>query len=172
MKPSIRLLAPVIGALALALAPGAWAADYSLAGGAVQFSAPAAWPMLMEKLNGPRQFVALQVKSPQNPGVLARVTVTTEQVDGTAGFSQFLSQGTARARKLPGYQNQAGIGAAAGLHYTATENHHSNAYAEYYAFRHNQIAVQVRCFRPEEAPADWRATFDAGCKAIVAAVEH
>src|SRR6185437_2272861 len=52
------------GSCALATAPTASAADYSLANGLVNFSAPDAWPMLMEKLDGPRQFIALQVKSP------------------------------------------------------------------------------------------------------------
>jgi hypothetical protein len=39
-----------------------------------------------------------------------------------------------------------------------------------YAFRSN-LAIQVRCIRPASAPADWQATFDAGCRSIVGAVE-
>jgi hypothetical protein len=96
-------LPALLGACALAISPAAFAADYSLASGAVKFSAPEAWPMLMEKLDGPRQFVALQVRNPGDANALARITVTTEQVDGVQGFQKFLDDGTARARKLPGY---------------------------------------------------------------------
>ena len=155
---------------ALALTPAAFAADYSLANDAVKFSAPDAWPMLMEKLDGPRQFVALQVKDPADANALARITVTTEQVDGVQGFQKFLNDSTARARKLPGYVAASALDGSSSLRYTATENHEKNGYTEVYAFRSN-IAIQVRCIRPENAPTDWRATFDSGCKSIVAAVE-
>jgi hypothetical protein len=126
--------------------------------------------MLMEKQDGKQQFVALQVKDPSNTNALARITVKTEQVGGVQGFQQFLTTGTTRARKLPGYAAGNTPGDGSSLRYTATENHEKNAYTEYYAYRSN-IAIQVRCIRPDNAPADWRNTFDAGCKAIVAAVE-
>lgn len=156
---------------ALACAPAAFAADYSLANGAVKFSATDAWPMLMEKLDGPRQFIALQVKTPNDANALARITVTAEQVDGVAGFQKFVNDGTDRARKLPGYAAINSVGNnSSSLRYTATENHEKNAYTEVYAFRSN-LAIQVRCIRPDSAPPDWRATFDAGCQAIVTAVE-
>ena len=156
-------------ASALAITP-AFAADYSLANGTVRFSAPDAWPVLMEKQDGARQFVALQVKDPSNHQALARITVTTERVDGVQGFQAFLNSGTERARKLPGYAAVNNPGSTSSLRYTATENHEKNAYDEHYAFRSN-LAIQVRCIRPASAPADWRNTFDAGCQSIVTAVE-
>lgn len=171
MKHTAAPAMALLGACALALAPAAFAADYSLANGAVKFSAPDAWPMLMEKLDGQRQFVALQVKDPDNTNALARITVTVEQVDGVAGFQKFLNDGTARARKLPGYVATNSPGDSSSLRYTATENHEKNAYTEAYAFR-SDLAIQIRCIRPAIAPADWQATFDAGCKSIVAAAEH
>jgi hypothetical protein len=167
MKSKVRLLLMLLGALALA--PAAFAADYSLAAGAVKFSAPDAWPMLMEKPDGPRQFVALQVKDPGNTQALARITVTVQQVDGISGFQKFLNEGTARARKLPGYIADRTQGGSS-LRYTASENGENNAYTEVYAYRSN-LAIQIRCIRPATAAADWRATFDAGCKSIVTAVE-
>ncbi|HEX7323861.1 MAG TPA: hypothetical protein VF292_00725 [Rhodanobacteraceae bacterium] len=175
-RPSFRRgkatfpLVALFGIGALACAPAALAATYSLANGAVQFSAPDVWPMLMEKLNGPRQFVAVQVKDPGAPQSLARITVTTEQVDGVQGFQKFLTAGTARARKLPGYVADTASGGSSSLRYTASENHAKNAYDEVYAYRAN-LAIQVRCIRPVSAPPDWIATFDAGCRAIVTAVE-
>ncbi|MDE2272414.1 MAG: hypothetical protein KGJ94_10605 [Xanthomonadaceae bacterium] len=168
MKNKARLFLILLGASALA--PAASAADYSLANGAVKFSAPDAWPMLMEKPDGPRQFVALQVKDPADTNALARITVTVEQVDGVAGFQKFLDDSTARARKLPGYVADRTLGSSS-LRYTASENGEKNAYTEVYAYRSN-LAIQVRCIRPSMAAADWRATFDAGCQSIVSAVEH
>ena len=171
MNHKTRSSIVLFGVCALALVPAAFAADYTLANGTVKFSAPDAWPVLMEKQDGARQFVALQVKDPGNANALARITVTTEQVDGVQGFQKFLGDGTARARKLPGYVAASALDGSSSLRYTASENHEKNAYTEVYAFRSN-IAIQVRCIRPENAPADWRATFDSGCRSIVAAVEH
>lgn len=171
MSRNIRSMAVLFATATLAMAPAAFAADYSLADNAVKFSAPDAWPMLMEKQDGPRQFVALQVKAPSNTNALARITVTTEKVNGVQGFQQFLTTGTARARKLPGYVADKTLGSSSSLRYTATENSEKNAYTETYAYRSN-LAIQVRCVRPVDAPADWRSTFDAGCQSIVTAVER
>lgn len=161
----------LLGACVLAFAPVAFAADYSLANGDVKFSAPDVWPVLIEKLDGQRQFVALQVKDPDNAGALARITVTVEQVDGLSGFQTFLNTGTARARKLPGYTaDTTGMGAASSLRYTASENGMQNSYTETYAYRSN-LGIQVRCIRPKNAASGWSATFDSGCRAVVTAVQ-
>jgi hypothetical protein len=170
MNRDIRSTLVLLAVLMLAITPAAFASDYSLANGTVKFSAPDGWPMLMEKLDGTRQFVALQVKNPSDTNALARITVTVERVDGVHGFQQFLGASTARARKLPGYVSQNKLGGSSSLHYTATENHEKNAYTENYAYRDN-LAIQVRCIRPASADGDWRATFDAGCQSIVTAVE-
>lgn len=170
MKRKTRCSMALLGACALTLAPAAFSADYSLSSGAVTFSAPDAWPMLMEKTDGPRQFVALQVKNPGDPNALARITVTAERVDGLQGFQKFVDDGTARARKLPDYVAAAALGGSSNLRYTATENREKNAYTEVYAYRSN-LAIQVRCIRPASAPPDWLATFDAGCRSVVSAVE-
>ena len=170
MNRLTRSCIALLSTCTLALAPAAFAADYSLANGVVKFSAPDVWPMLMEKLDGPRQFVALQVKTPDDANALARITVTTEQVDGVAGFQKFFNGGTERARKLPGYVTTNSMGDSSKLRYTATENHEKNVYTEVYALRAN-LAIQVRCIRPAGATPGWAATFDAGCQAIVTAVE-
>ncbi|HET9819873.1 MAG TPA: hypothetical protein VFP92_11985 [Rhodanobacteraceae bacterium] len=169
MNRNIRSMLVLMGACALAIAPVAFAADYSLNNGVVAFSAPDAWPMLMEKQDGERQFVALQVKDPSDTNALARITVTTEQVSGVRGFQKFVDTGTTRARKLPGYAAENTAAGSSSLRYTATENHEKNAYSEHYAYR-SGLAIQVRCIRPANAPADWRNTFDAGCQSIVTAV--
>ncbi|HEX7348921.1 MAG TPA: hypothetical protein VF264_04650 [Rhodanobacteraceae bacterium] len=155
----------LVGALVLAVAPAALAAEYSLSNGAVKFAAPDNWPMLMEKLDGPHEFVALQIKDPDNTAALARITVTTEQVDGVPGFQAFLNAGTARARKLPGYEANTSMGNSSALRYTASENGIKTAYSETYTYRSN-LAIQVRCIRPVVAAPDWISTFDAGCQTI------
>jgi len=110
------------------------------------------------------------VKNPADANALSRITVTTEQVDGVQGFQKFLSDGTARAHKLPGYLATTSPGDQSSLRYTATENREQNAYTEVYAYRSN-LAIQVRCIRPAGAAAAWSSTFDAGCQSIVSAVE-
>ncbi|TAN06885.1 MAG: hypothetical protein EPN38_07200 [Rhodanobacteraceae bacterium] len=168
-KGKAALLVLVLSGICV-LAPAAFAADYSLAGGTVRFSAPDGWPMLMEKLDGPRQFIALQIKDPGNATALARITVTTEQVDDVQGFQQFITAGTARARKLPGYVANTSAGNSSSLRYTASENSLKYAYTEVYAYR-AKTAIQVRCIRPVAAVSDWIATFDAGCRSIAATIE-
>ena len=170
MIRNIRCSLALLGLLALAPAPAAFAADFTLANGTVTFAAPDAWPVLMEKAEGTRQFVALQVKNPGNADALARITVTTEQVDGISGFQKFFQDGAARARKLPGYVAATALGGGSALRYTAEENHTKTAYTEIYAYRAN-VAIQVRCIRPVSAPAGWLSTFDAGCQSVVGAVE-
>lgn len=170
MNRNIRHFLALCGLLTLTFAPTAFAADYTLANGVVKFSAPDGWPVLMEKPDGARQFVALQVKDPDNTNALARITVTTEQVDGISGFQKFFQTGAERARKLPGYVAAAASGGGSALRYTAEENHARTAYTEIYAYRSN-VAIQVRCIRPIAAPSNWLATFDAGCQSVVAAVE-
>lgn len=171
MTRTRSILLACAGAAALACAPAAFATDYTLANGSVKFSAPEVWPMLMEKLEGPRQFVALQVKNPGDATALARITVTVEQVDGLQGFQKFVDNGSAHARKLPGYLANESSGASSTMQYTASENKQKFAYSETYAF-HANLAIQVRCVRPAAAAAAWSATFDAGCRSIVTAVQH
>ena len=171
MSRNISFLLACTAAAALALAPTAFGADYSLANGAVKFSAPDVWPMLMEKLEGPRQFVALLVKTPGDAQALARITVTVDQVNGLQGFQKFVDDGSQHARKLPGYLPKDTPGGSSSMRYTATENNQKFAYSETYAF-HSNLAIQVRCLRPVTATPAWSATFDAGCQSIVTAVQH
>jgi hypothetical protein len=171
MKRFRNVPVALMGACIACASPAVLAADYSLAGGAVKFSAPDAWPMIMEKEDGPRQFVVLQVKNPSPGGneTLARIAVTVERVDDLQAFQQFLNDNMARARKLPGYQVDHSQAVASSLRYAATENNHKNTYVEHYAYRDHQ-GIQVRCVRPADATGSWSATFDAGCKAITTEV--
>lgn len=148
------------------------AADYSLAEGLVHFAAPDNWTVLMEKQDGEPQFVALQVPDPASSGnTLARITVSTQRAPDLAAFRQFVDDGLAKARKLPGYAGSGENGVDSVARYTAMENKQKNTYAERYYY-HNGVAIQVRCIRPVASSAQWSATFDAGCNVIATAVSH
>ncbi|MEO6967889.1 MAG: hypothetical protein ABI132_05460 [Rhodanobacteraceae bacterium] len=152
--------------------PAARAADYSLDGGAVHFAAPDAWTVLMEKQDGDPQFLAFQVRDPASSGdTLARITVSTQHASDLAAFQQFVNDGIAKARRLPGYLGAGQGGADSAMRYTATENKRKTAYFERYYY-HNGIGIQVRCVRPDAGNPQWNATFDAGCQAIATAVSH
>jgi hypothetical protein len=148
----------------------AHAADYSLDDGQVHFSAPDAWMPIMEKHDGEPQFIALRVAEPDAPpDTLARITVTTQHADDAHAFQQFVNANVAKARRLTEYRSNDSHPLPSGRRYTATENKQKKAYTELYYFR-DGIAIQVRCVRPDAAPATWAATFDAGCSAIAKAV--
>jgi hypothetical protein len=148
----------------------AHAADYSLDDGQVHFSAPDAWTALMEKHDGEPQFVALRINEPgAQPDTLARITVTTQHARDAQAFQQFVNGNVAKARRLTEYHSNDAHPIPSGRRYTATENKQKTDYTEYYYYR-DGIAIQVRCVRPEAAPASWAATFDAGCSAIAKAV--
>ncbi|MBS0432057.1 MAG: hypothetical protein JSS21_06585 [Proteobacteria bacterium] len=163
----MRHVLPLLCALG-AMPLAAHATDYTLDDGAVQFSAPDAWTPLMEKHDGDPQFLALQVPGAGAEGTLARITVTTQHVADAQAFDQFMSEQVAKARRLPGYTGGASNDAPA-RKYSALENKQRNDYAEYYAYR-NGLGLQVRCIRPQSAPAAWASTFDAGCSAIAQSV--
>jgi len=168
MKPGSLMILAV-----LSIAPfAAHAADYSLDGGVVHFAAPDSWPVLMEKQDGDPQFLAFQVRDPASNGdTLARVTVSTQHAPDVASFQQFVNDGLAKARKLPGYLGSGQSDADSAMRYTAMENKQKTTYMERYYYR-NGIGIQVRCVRPVAGSAQWNATFDAGCQAIATAVSH
>ncbi|HET6907141.1 MAG TPA: hypothetical protein VFH52_09355 [Rhodanobacteraceae bacterium] len=148
----------------------AHAADYSLDDGKVHFSAPDAWTPIMEKHDGEPQFLALRIMEPDAPpDTLARITVTTQHANDAQAFQQFVKDNVAKARRLTEYHSNDSHPIPSGRRYTATENKQKTDYTEYYYYR-DGIAIQVRCVRPEPAPASWAATFDAGCSAIAKAV--
>ncbi|HXS73745.1 MAG TPA: hypothetical protein VN725_06835 [Rhodanobacteraceae bacterium] len=171
MKPSDIAKKTLAVLLALFAAPLiAHAADYSLDGGQVHFSAPDAWTSIMEKHDGDPQFLALQVSGAgAATDTLARITVTTQHVGDAQAFQQFVDAGIAKARRLPDYRADDTRPVPSGRRYTAQENKQKTAYLEYYYYR-GGLAIQVRCVRPTAAPAAWGATFDAGCSAIAKAV--
>ncbi len=169
--PTAVLLAGVLLAPALARA-----AQYQLADGRVRFQVPDAWPQIMVQDSGNPQFMAFQVPDPSPVGrrVLARVTVTVEQMTDLAAFRRWVSQRLAHSQRLPGYQAEAGGRTdPSAARYKAMESGVPMRYSERYYFRAGE-GVQLRCLRPARSDVDaaWVVRFDRGCDAIAASLQR
>ncbi|MGA0587528.1 hypothetical protein ACO2Q2_10435 [Dyella sp. KRB-257] len=166
----IRIRIAALAAALLITGP-AFAADVSMAGGAVTFTTPDNWLGIMETQGDPEVRV-FQVPdpSPTASNTLARVTVTVKQVGDIGGYRRYVSEANAKAQALPGYQPIRGVSNSNGPNdylYTAKESGETIAYVEHYWFRDGR-AIQLRCLRPAstQAGAAWQAAFDQGCQAV------
>lgn len=166
----LRRTALAIAFAGVLFAGGVHAADVSMADGDITFSTPDSWLSIMETQGDPEARV-FQVPDPSPTGKnsLARVTVTVKQVRDISAFHQYMSEATAKAMALPGYQAAATPPEPNSNSYTAQENGTAFSYTEHYWF-HNGHAVQLRCMRPSqtEAGTSWKADFDKGCAALAA----
>lgn len=164
---SITLVIAFAGALATG---GVHATDVSMADGTVTFSTPNSWLGIMETQGDPEARV-FQVPDPSPTGKnsLARVTVTVKQVRDISAFHQYMSEATAKALSLPGYQPAATPPEPNSNLYTAQENGTAFSYTERYWFK-NGHAIQLRCMRPSqtEAGSSWQDDFDKGCADLAA----
>lgn len=172
-----RSLSTPFAALFAALLAGASttavAADYSLNDGAIVFSAPSDWPVIMQMSEGNPQVVAFQVKDPADAGTgeSTRVTVTTRKLDDAQAFQTFVNQSLDKARQTPGYESETG-GDGSSLRYSGLNQKARYKYRESYFYK-NGIAVQLRCVHPvlkATSPA-WIAAFDQGCDQIAASLQ-
>jgi hypothetical protein len=168
--PSLRLpciAAVLIAGLSTTIAP-ALAADVSMAGG-VRFATPDGWTEILAT-DGDPEIRAFQVPDPSPTGhvVLARVTVTVKQMPNPQAFAAWVSEATAKAAALPGYQ-PVKASAPDRASYVARESGVAAAYREMYWY-HAGYAIQLRCLRPQQsqAGAAWIASFDRGCDAVAA----
>lgn len=168
--PSLRIsflaAALVAGLFAAASAP---AAEVSMAGGSVRFATPNGWMEILET-DGDPEIRAFQVPDPSPTGhtLLARVTVTVQQMPSPQGFASWVSEATAKAAALPGYQ-PAKASSPDSASYTARESGITATYREMYWY-HAGHAIQLRCLRPQQSQAGsaWSTAFDRGCEAIAA----
>jgi hypothetical protein len=158
---------------ALLLAGQASATEISMVGGSVRFTAPDAWLGIMQTDGDPEARV-FQVPdpSPTAANTLARVTVLAKQVPDMAGFQQYVSAASDKAKALPGYQpvrDVTNTNGPADFLYTAQEGGVPTSYVEHYWF-HAGHAIQLRCLRPlsSQAGVAWANTFDKDCAAVAA----
>ena len=159
--------------LLLTSAP-ALAKNYTLANGSVQFNAPDAWPAIMEKTSGKRQFYAFQIRNPKSTGTLTRITVTTLEMDSPTDFDAFVKQEMAKARQSAGFSLAAGklVGEHA-LHYHFDEDKHPQL-VRLHLIQHGTYGVILRCQRPRDVKAtrQWLADYRKGCQDLAQQLGH
>jgi hypothetical protein len=168
-RPICALLALLLAGLSAA----AGAADYTLNDGAVAFSAPGDWPVIMQMSEGSPQVIAFQVKDPADTGTgeATRVTVTTRKLDDAQAFQAFVNQSLDKAKQTPGYESETGPDGSS-LRYSGLNQKTRYKYRESYFYK-NGISVQLRCVHPVlkgTSPA-WVAAFDQGCDQIAASLQ-
>ena len=167
-----RLYVSLFAALLSGMSAAANAADYTLNDGAIAFTAPSDWPVIMQMSEGNPQVVAFQVKDPADSGTgeATRVTVTTRKLEDAQAFQTFVNQQLDKARQTPGFESETG-GDGSSLRYSGLNQKARYKYRESYFYK-NSIAVQLRCVHPvlkATTPA-WIAAFDQGCDQIAASL--
>lgn len=144
--------------------------EFSLAQGFVKFSAPPAWPVIMQKSDGNPQFVAFQVKDPADAGSgeATRVTVETKLMDDSSNFQPMVNVGMDKAKQMPGYEQRSDGVDASTLRYFALNDKTRHEYRETW-FLNGHMLVHVRCARPmlSATTAQWTAEYERGCAQIM-----
>ena len=157
-------------ALAAGTARAQSAGEFSLNEGFVKFSAPPAWPVIMQKSEGNPQFIAFQVKDPADAGSgeATRVTVETKLMDDSSNFQPMVNAGMDKAKQMPGYEQRSDGVDASTLRYFALDNKTRYEYRET-CFLNSHMMVHVRCARPMLAAttAQWTAEYERGCAQIM-----
>lgn len=158
----------ILPALLLAIAAGsAVAADHVLADGAVRFHAPDGWTAIMQKTDGDPQFLVFQVPNPQSSGTLARIGVSAHRVDD---FDAHVHAEMTRLRAGSGFvESRAAASDPATLRFESSEEGPRQEQRTSF-FRRGDLAVELSCARPVDAPASaaWRQAFDAACDDLAA----
>ena len=164
--PSIFAVAVCVVGIARAQDAG----EFSLAQGFVKFSAPPAWPVIMQKSDGNPQFVAFQVKDPADAGSgeATRVTVETKLMDDSSNFQPMVNVGMDKAKQMPGYEQRSDGVDASTLRYFALNDKTRYEYRETW-FLNGHMLVHVRCARPmlSATTAQWTAEYERGCAQIM-----
>jgi hypothetical protein len=172
MRPaSLAILALAIPAIALASAASAQTSgEYSLDQGFIKFSAPPAWPVIMQKSEGDPQFLAFQVKDPADTdsGEATRVTVETRLLNDSSNFQPMVNRDVDKAKQMPGYdQKTEGVDSTT-LRYFANNGKTKYEYRETW-YLNGHLLVHVRCARPMLARTSpqWTADYEKGCSQIM-----
>lgn len=166
------ILLPAV--LLAGLATAATAADYALNAGAIGFSAPDDWPVIMQMSEGSPQVIAFQVKDPADSGTgeATRVTVTTRKLGDAQAFQNFVATALDKAKQTPGYESEAGIDGSS-LRYSGLNAKTRYKYRESYFYK-NGIGIQLRCVHPvlKGTSPGWITAFDQGCDQIAASLQQ
>ena len=106
MYPRVWIV--LLGLLLAGAAQGQQNTGFTLNGGIVHFSAPAEWPVIMQKTEGSPQVVAFQVKDPADngSGEASRISVTSRKLDDAKALQRFVGA----SMPLPGDCSPSGNG--------------------------------------------------------------
>ena len=163
-------------AVALALSAGAAAetpGEFTLNQGIVKFSAPPAWPVIMQKSEGNPQAIAFQVKDPADEGTgeATRVTVSTKLLDDPSNFQALVNAEVDKGKQMPGYE-KSDSGDPTVLRFFARNGKTRYEYRDTW-YLNGHIFVHVRCARPmlEKTTAQWTADYEKGCQQIMASAK-
>ena len=152
-------------AAAAADAPG----EFSLNSGLVKFTAPSAWPVIMQKTEGNPQVVAFQIKDPADAGTdeASRVTVSTKQLDDTGSFQALVNVEVNKGKQMPDYEKR-DSGDPTVLRFLARNGKTRYEYRDTW-YLNGHVMVHVRCARPllEKTTAQWTADYEKGCAEVM-----
>lgn len=163
--------------VALLLSTAAGAVDtpgeFSLNSGLVKFTAPEAWPVIMQKTEGNPQAIAFQIKDPADAGTgeATRVTVSTKQLDDTSSFQALVNVEVDKGKQMPDYEKR-DSGDASVLRFFARNGKTRYEYRDTW-YLNGHLMVHVRCARPllEKTTAQWTADYEKGCAQVMASAK-
>lgn len=144
--------------------------NFSLDEDYIKFTAPPAWPVILQKTEGNPQFIAFQVKDPADAGTgeATRVSVETKLLDNSSNFQAMVNVGMDKARQMTGYeQHTEGVDPSV-LRYYALNGKTRYEYRETW-YLNGHVVVHVRCARPMLAATtpQWTADYEKGCSEIM-----
>ena len=147
--------------------------SYSLFEGLVKFSAPAEWPVMMEKKEGIPQFIAFQVVDPaaQGSGEASQVSVEAKLLNDASTSQALINAGIDKAKQAQGFEARSDAGANA-MHYVALNGKQRYEYRESWILN-SRMLTHIRCARPLLAAtsAAWTQSYEAGCKLITQSIK-
>lgn len=146
------------------------AGEFSLDQGFIKFSAPPAWPVIMQKTEGDPQFVAFQVKDPADTdsGEATRVMLETRLLNDSSAFQPMVNRDVDKAKQMPGYEQKTEGVDSNTLRYFANSGKTKYEYRETW-YLNGHLLVHVRCARPMlgKTTAQWTADYERGCSQVM-----
>jgi hypothetical protein len=173
MLPS-RLATFAAGVLLASAAAAETPGEFSLNSGLVKFTAPPAWPVIMQKIEGNPQAVAFQVKDPADEGTgeATRVTVTTKLLDDTSLFQGLVNADVNKGKQMPEYEKRDDGVDASVLRFFARNGKTRYEFRETW-YLNGHVLVHIRCARPmlDKTTAQWTTEYEKGCAEIMASAK-
>jgi hypothetical protein len=168
-----RRFAYLFAGFLLATTSGACAetpGQFSLYQGVITFSAPSAWPVIMQKTEGDPQFIAFVIKDPADDGTgeATRVTVSTKLLEDSNNFQAMVNRDVDKGKEMPDYEKRDDGVDPTVLRYFARNGKTRYEYRETW-YLNGHVMVHLRCARPllEKTTAQWTADYEKGCAQIM-----